>query len=1071
MAKSLELKLPVPDVDPSILVNPEEPEQVSADNDPENNYYLEYVATNGSINIGRSRHMSQKTVSWRILQKNQVIELEAVDLNNIGLPARRKIRLRSPLVLRRNCFTIMEDAADNTLCIDFLVEQGFLYTVVLPLTLFSNDEVKLNDSNASQWRGIKSPFSFDIRRPHLMRAVSPSTLVAALQDGAIVKLHRDLAAGKLSEIRSTVLADPKSGLSLGMLLPWSYSDKVPGTNISVRTVSSLDYSAENDSIIGICINRTIRVWSLASTELIAEQSISGPLLSTVPCRLVTFSKQHPQNRKRGLPNTLVAIYIPGGNGQNGYFKIFQYNYGRETGMVLVDLGSDFEVPEYPPEEDFSLWMLADLSLVDYNDHLKLWTLWKSDLNSSVCYFTLPVNSGSSQRGWTSVETHDVTNTSTSDFPDSSSEDLSEVFVEKMFGPSGYSIKTIETALPIYCQHHQGKVAGPRGMNLKDKVCLNVGASVSMSGGSSTGPGYSANDYLIYRQELVYHWMKFDRLCLELEKQACEVFSMVYDENIDLMWLSRSSHVSVLRRMTDIEIYSSNCSVAPSNAVINLVSRAVKKEPVIVERILRFLAALSDFRRGLSRNILHNMEHALEDEYRFPPNYLVVDRMAARLDEFLSNQVSDSSIGTLATAIFEIPDADLVLQAVFDAFSSSFEDHPDNTNSRASLPLSAFGAQFFAQSLKGYSAVTKPIALDCLLLLLLSVEQEELISEYAVFYPKYLGLLKALDAFCFLVELLPHTVRIQTKFDVIAKLDDLSVSDHPRGPSAVEIICSKAFQDFSINGHSTAFALLRVLSEFNIVEAPISRACILVYLSLKGYDEELIEFSNSFVNVDDVFSQFVSGLVLFKHGQHEEATIVLRSVGVWCATHQTNEQEQSILHDLAVRDSTHFLGRGISVYYLWVAKFALSNNGATTALEFSRLAAETANGVSSELCHEIYLTWFQASLANRSFDDGYNAIVELQLANCPQEKLVQCLDTFISSITIAGKGQRLCQFPFIGITQTVTALLEEKARADPAGSKIPYHRLLYSWKVEKGDFRGGMFCGATAAIRYIVNITN
>lgn len=1070
LQKALELKLPIPDVDSAILQSLGSHSNNRSDDDVESSYYLEHVATNGSISISsNSSHISYRSISWRALYKNRVIELEPIDLN-MKNSARRKVRLISSLDIRTNCITIIEDPKDDTVCIDFLVEQGFLYTVVLPLKIFIDDTVRLNDHNASQWRSIKAPFSFDIKKPHIMKAVSPSILIVALQDGGLIKLERDSTStvggevGKLSEITTSLFVDSKGGLSLGKLISWNSTDRVAGTNISIRTVASLDYCIESDTIVGLCINRTLRIWSLSTLQLINEQPIPGPSLAPGPCRFISL-----ETNIRAATSHL-AVYIPGGDGQKGSFKIYQYNYGQrgqETGTYLVDLGHDFETPELLPEDGFSLWNLSDLCLVNHGDHFKLWTLWKSDLNSSVRYFNFPLSSGSPHRGWILGITE-----GSSTLMDQNewgiagsitSEDLSELFIKKIFGPSGYSLKTISAALPIYCQHYNTTIIGSPSDSLQEKVICNIAASVSVVSGS-TGPGFTANDYMVYRKEVGQHWLKFDRLCLELEKQANEVFSMTYDRNLDFMWISRASHVSVLRRMTDIEIYAANQAVAPSKHVVHQLSRTLDKEPVMVERVLRLLAALFDFRKNLSKYILQEVDIAFEKDYSEScDSQLVTERIAFLYQRLLENQLTETSIGILTTAIFEIPEADSVIQTVFDAFS--FEvSHTTGiiTNSKNSVllnnntvsSLSMIGAEFSNRALNDCCVELRPIVIDLLLLLLLSNEQNDLINEYALFYPKYLELLKTFDAFLFVGGIFPKSIKYRTSRDMVSSLKDLSMSDIPQGVSPFEAILARTYKSLSITGSNVLFLFHYLFTQLNIMETPLARAIILVGLLTNGYYKECVEFANLYITTDDIFSTLVHGLVLVKLGYNQKASLKLRSVAISCATYRLNEQENSVLLHFSIAGNIG-LGQGISAYYLWIAQIALEGNKNILALEFSKLAAETRSSDDKSLIHEIFLTWFHAGISTKAYEDSYNSIIELQLADLPLEKLVQCLDKFILSLIFDNKGYRLCQFPFIGLTHIVNDLLEEKMRSDSTSAKIPYHRIIYSWKIEKGDFRGGM----------------
>lgn len=57
-----------------------------------------------------------------------------------------------------------------------------------------------------------------------------------------------------------------------------------------------------------------------------------------------------------------------------------------------------------------------------------------------------------------------------------------------------------------------------------------------------------------------------------------------------------------------------------------------------------------------------------------------------------------------------------------------------------------------------------------------------------------------------------------------------------------------------------------------------------------------------------------------------------------------------------------------------------------------------------------------------------------------------------------EAEHMCEFDFPGLHEEVDSTLEQETEKlrEVASASIPYHRILYAWRISKGNRRGGMY---------------
>jgi nuclear pore complex protein Nup160 len=974
----LELDLPLPDIEGVEL----DVEDIDSDLPPDAAYSLDYVATSGSLFI-RKRDAFPRSIAWKVFHKSHVIELCPVDLAGGQV---RPIRIASPLQILDNCVAVSEEV--NYLVVDFVSRHGFMYTVAIPWQEFTGTDCTLSDSNASNWRSLKRPYSFDIRQPYVVRSVTSRLLIVSLKDGTLVKLERDSALGDLN---CEPFQDPGSRL---MRLLWS-GDRIHGhPDLSSRTV--VDMAIHRNLLVTISVNRSLKVWSISDRMVIQEQILGGEqehakILDIAPRRLLSVCNDH------------LVTYDPT---DEGMFKLWRLS---DAGVASLDI--EFVPPTPHVQADTSIWYVGDFSVVSNKGKLMLTVAWKSDTSSYIR--STFIRKGRSPVWMVTDTSSEMSNLDRSSAP---------AFLSSLF--TQYSVRTIDTAAAIYSSHFGGKIISDKSVSVFSRISQTVGASVSIA---TSGEAF--------QRDLKLQWDRFERLCAALDRRGREFLSLVYDSHNEHFWVVKSSFVAVVRQVTEVELYFLNRSSDPDAATVDALSKVTHKTPQDVASLLKLVDAVTMFGEALLPGTHQDILQACADDFASRDALLTVERMR-ELAGVLGERVTDSAVKTLFPALEAIHDIDRIVGTVrllWDATAT----RPTDT---APLALSYSGRQFLDAALLEFTSMSKRLVLDVIIVLVVSASSIELVPEHDSLFPGFVKLLKSI---CFV-----HSVQNALHsspalpVDLVKQVDLLSVRDETH-QSLSQLLIGE-FLKTPLNGHTFPVALQYVWGKF----CDSSELCVVTALTETSPDA-VSELANSFLSWD-TFSTFVRANVLLRSGQGAKAVILLRGASIGLSSNKLSQREIQVASKLQY--SSDSFGNGLRIYYYACAEVARSLGQFSEALELAQCAIECGDGN----LVRINSLLFDCAIRLRAFDDAYNCLVELNLASCPKHMMLGLVDRLITSMAATGDGLRLCRLPFIGLSDLVVSVLEDKLSNMEADrtKTVDYYKLLYSWKIERGDYRGG-----------------
>lgn len=156
----------------------------------EDDYAKRFLATQGSIYF-RRRRIYPRTFSWRVVNDNKILEIQAADLTRSSHdPHEASLQLRFEFqdgIIPSG--VALADAEDHeVLNVFVLTRTNRLYTLSLRPEFFRR--VASIDENITDWCRSYIPAPLTFAHPHRLHASSTTELFISLDSGALLRLTR-----------------------------------------------------------------------------------------------------------------------------------------------------------------------------------------------------------------------------------------------------------------------------------------------------------------------------------------------------------------------------------------------------------------------------------------------------------------------------------------------------------------------------------------------------------------------------------------------------------------------------------------------------------------------------------------------------------------------------------------------------------------------------------------------------------------------------------------------------------------------------------------------------------------
>lgn len=161
------------------------------------------------------------------------------------------------------------------------------------------------------------------------------------------------------------------------------------------------------------------------------------------------------------------------------------------------------------------------------------------------------------------------------------------------------------------------------------------------------------------------------------------------------------------------------------------------------------------------------------------------------------------------------------------------------------------------------------------------------------------------------------------------------------------------------------------------------------------------------------------------------------------------------HSVGLLDDTEWklLNNGLPKYYSHIVSLYDRQKAFSFAIEFARIALQFTNPhdpQSAAIHSDILSRLFMAATAISHFDVAYSALLAMR----DEAMQKSYLRKLVEKMCETGQNRELVSLPFAGLQDKVDEMLLQKCRgARDVLDGVPYHQVLYAWRVSRNDYRG------------------
>ncbi|RDW88886.1 hypothetical protein BP6252_00918 [Coleophoma cylindrospora] len=1019
-----------------------------------------FLATAASI-YHRKHHKSPRSFLWRILEDGKVLSIRAVDVskqNNVA-DANITLRLMFPTSIKHSSIAFSDSPEHDILSAFILTESKQLYTLNLRPDYFRR--AASTEDNVGDWCKVFVPSAFSFKHPHRLIALSADQILISTIDGGLMRLQKNSGSDG-TEWKETHYSEGSWGLR--SLIPFQGNNTIPYGKFSLEQSVATSLAAppkqifDTPYIFTVCLDHKLRIWNLETGKIAYNRDILDPERDPQDATRPVISPSYSQLVKvivGGKETALCVTYSPNGSGQ---FKFWDVVQTEDNNLHLIDLFPGNELVPQPPTSD--VWTLADFSIIGdkqgVND-LNLWLLWKNNTTYRVqkLGFSREDSPETLQETWGSVW-EGMAPESLTDAPlptnfQGDAADSTDKWLSFIFMPGRFTTSTIETCLAIY---ETGLGASRDSSSrrtgcLAERLCSTI-ASTSTLGRKSDGEV----DYEQFRAATDAQWRRFYRLLLELNKQRGEALSLVIDPQGEMPWVASADGVSAIRACSALERFWHNQDGIESDA----------------EDVLPLMTAAMNLRDSFSDQLNHSWNASLLGELFEDPSEIDSVRIKSLYDKCdFSRQIGDEEYGQLVVNLGD--DFKRVTPSVYEALlrlmaaSDDMEQRPHN------LPLAEFGIKLIVKGVQETVELHRNICLDQLaLLVFIEVEinhgEEGIEFDTAAVFRQLISMLKRLELVGWLANTeLSLPLGKPERSDSFVEATSTLVKKALPSVETVTVLEGVLRHLLSLDtrkGETMSSALTDVILQICDPDSEYeARPPALIQCFLLKHERADLAVQFSRFAETDPFSTYIRGRVYLAVNDALAATALFKKAAFGMA--YPNSKQRSDYRSAGFLEETekNLLNAGLPEYYSHIVALFDKAKIYSYVIDFAGLALQFLSPTSEDqqvpaIRKEMHIRMFNAAIQTSRYDLAHSTLAlftdsALQLSS---------IRTLVTKMCEASYATQLIELPFIGMQDNVDNILAQKCESIvDVNVGVPYHKILYSWRIKRSDFRGA------AAISY------
>ncbi|KAI0437823.1 nucleoporin Nup120/160-domain-containing protein [Xylaria telfairii] len=993
----------------------------------------------------RRHHQYPRSFLWRVLEDNSILSLRTVDVckPDRAPDANLILNFHFPHAIRPACVALSDPPDHDALAVFVLDEAGQLYSLFLrPDSFRKRSFVEAGMGDACKIFNVNALQSF--KTPYRLTAVNTDQLIVTLTDGGHIRLDKSKPHTAPQSPWKETFYNAKGWVQgFKSILSSRGEYDTTAAAAAVETGLGLD---DASFLLTACLDHRLRIWNLNSGQIIGTMDMLNATrepnetgkwrLDPTQTNLIRIIGQVEGKR-------LCVTYSPVGSGE---FKFWQLESDDSNSVDVIDLYSDDHFIPVPPLGS-DVWTLADFFVTEHygTRDFQIWILWKNNVAYRVQELTFQLDEllESWQNSWRSVYS-DVAISSAPASGPSDSVDVSERWLQLILSPGRFPQSTLEAALAGYeqairdvesCTQHSSQ-------SIAESICLAIASTSSLKKASS-----GALEYDQFRAYSETQWRKFYRILIEIDKPRGEALALSYDPMLEMPSVVCADNISVIRDCSKLERICHN----------------PKARHTQLSDLSSLIITGQNFVEGFSDSMLQICQSVLRAELFEETSKTDQERIQFFSDKAgFWRQISDEDCAQVTDVLG--PNFNVVTTNVYQQMLTTCND-VWSPRRPTEYPLTELGRKLIIKATDDIADLQWNVCFSQLILLVhMEFEfdrPEDALHNRVMIGAVYRSLLQVLGRLQ-LVRWLAN-VRLPTP---------LSKTDRSNLASSFSTIPTKrSIEEYKSNtvleecighllgisdvgsGHSLPMTSIITKIVTNLCAAnsdvqlqPHLLQCALLVRDRADLAMELAPFADQ-----DPFSVYIQGRVSLALCDYSTAAMHFKKAAYGMSMPQAEPEKHSsgLLDD----DEWNSLFHDMPRYYAHLVSLYEKHKAYSYVVDFARLALQfiTQKTRDADLLRiEVQGRLFSGATAISRFELAHSTLVAMK--NRPLQ--YSCLRHLIRQMCDNLHNAELMQLSFPGLEGDVDEILAQKCRDTvDVITGIPYHQILYSWRIKGNDYRG------------------
>ncbi|KAH9891537.1 nucleoporin Nup120/160-domain-containing protein [Xylariomycetidae sp. FL2044] len=997
-----------------------------------------------SATYHRKYHASPRNFLWRVLEDDTVLSIRAIDLcKQKALDTNLVLNFRFPYAIRPTCVALADPPDHDALSIFVLDTANQLYTLFLRPDSFRKrafaegglgDACKVFAPNAFQ----------NFKHPYRLMAVNNDQLVVSLSDGGHIKLDKKKSHNAPHMQWKETFFNAKGWIQGFRSIIGGRGDlDITAAAAAAQTNLGLDNAS---FLLTVCLDHCLRVWNLKNGQMVRAMDLLDAVrdpqetgkwqLDSAQTNLIRIVGQTEGKR-------LCVTYSPVASGE---FKFWSLQCDDEDSMEVKDLYPDTQLIPQPPLGS-DVWTLADFSIIESRSSHRfgMWILWKNNMAYRVQELTFLVDQlpESWQHNWRSVFSDtSIPAAQLSGAYDAT--DATEKWLRLILAPGRFPKATLDAALRAYerAMGRQTEASSRSNRELAEVVCDAISSTAVLN---KTSQGEM--DHEQFRSTSEGQWRKFYRILVELDKPRGEALSLAYEPELGMPWIICADSISAIRECNRLELICHNPHYRADG---------FNEESAIINTARNFVEGFSDSMLQICHAVLRSElfdETSKTDQERI---------------QFFSDkagfwrQISDEDCSQVTDVLG--PNFNAVsmrlYQEVLDVCSETWKPQHPTEN-----PLTDLGRKVIVKAAQDIADLQWNVCFSQLILLVhMEFEfdrPEDALHNRLNIGAIYRGLLKSLHRLE-LVKWLANTpissplskvdrsspASGNSPLSTKRQVEDLKVITalegnvgHLLGLPEINPTSSQAASSIV-----TSIAADLCAQDSDVELQPQYIQCGLLVRDRADLALELQPFCDR-----GPFSTYVQGRVHLALKDFSTSALFFKKAafGMSISPAATERHSSGLLDDTEWKS----LYAGLPHYYTHIVDLFERQKAYSFVAEFARLALQFVNRNTrdaDDVRTNMQTRLFSGAIATSQFELAHSTLVAMANRTLQQSCLKQLIQKMCDNLHNA----EFVELSFPGLQNAVDEILEQRCHNTvDVITGVPYHQILYAWRIKRNDFRG------------------